>query len=122
MNKLILAVLVFFTSVAVHSQKTDEKNSFDKIKERLNVGFESNSQWYLNDDKTGDFDEDEKLRANSYLRIDYQISERFSSGFQLESYMPEPLLNYSRLFDKEIGLGTFYLNYRTKKLDLTLGR
>lgn len=121
MNKLILAFLVFFTSVAIHSQKKDEKNSFDKIKERLNVGFESNSQWYLNDDKTGDFDEDEKLRANSYLRIDYQISERFSSGFQLESYMPEPLLNYSRLFDKEIGLGTFYLNYRTKKLDLTLG-
>jgi hypothetical protein len=85
------------------------------------VSFESNSQWCLNDDKTGDFDEDEKLRANSYLRIDYQISEHFSSGFQLESYMPEPLLNYSRLFDKEIGFGTFYLNYKTKKLDITLG-
>ncbi len=65
-------------------------------------------------------DEDtERLRANSYLRIDYQISDRFSSGFQLESYAPEPLLNYSRLFDEEIGLGTFYLNYRTKKLDLS---
>ena len=94
MNKLILAVLVFFTSVAVHSQKTDEKNSFDKIKERLNVGFESNSQWYLNDDKTGDFDEDEKLRANSYLRIDYQISERFSSRRVARAYLRVATVDY----------------------------
>ncbi|MDC1266225.1 DUF6029 family protein [Flavobacteriaceae bacterium] len=121
MNKHIYTILVFFISVAIHSQETEGKSSFDKISERLNVSIESNGQWYLNDDKTGDFNEDEKLRANSYLRIDYQISERFSSGFQLESYVPEPLLNYSRLFDKEIGLGTFYLNYSTKKLDITLG-
>lgn len=121
MHKPIFAILVFFISIGIQSQETEEKSRFENIKERLNVSFESNSQWYLNDDKTGDFDEDEKLRANSYLRIDYQISEHFSSGFQLESYMPEPLLNYSRLFDKEIGLGTFYLNYKTKKLDITLG-
>ena len=121
MHKPIFAILVFFISIGIQSQETEEKSRFENIKERLNVSFESNSQWYLNDDKTGDFDEDEKLRANSYLRIDYQISEHFSSGFQLESYMPEPLLNYSRLFDKEIGFGTFYLNYKTKKLDITLG-
>ena len=121
MHKPIFAILVFFISIGIQSQETEEKSRFENIKERLNVSFESSSQWYLNDDKTGDFDEDEKLRANSYLRIDYQISEHFSSGFQLESYMPEPLLNYSRLFDKEIGLGTFYLNYKTKKLDITLG-
>jgi len=121
MNKHILAVLVFVISVAIHSQETETKSSFDKIGDRLNVSIESNGQWYLNDEKFEDFDEEERLRANSYLRIDYQISERFSSGFQLESYVPEPLLNYSRLFDKEIGLGTFYLNYSTKKLDITLG-
>ena len=121
MNKHILAVLVFVISVAIHSQETETKSSFDKIGDRLNVSIESNGQWYLNDEKFEHFDEEERLRANSYLRIDYQISERFSSGFQLESYVPEPLLNYSRLFDKEIGLGTFYLNYSTKKLDITLG-
>ena len=121
MNKHIYTILVFFISVAIHSQETEGKSRFDEISERLNVSIESNGQWYLNDDKTGDFNEDEKLRANSYLRIDYQISDRFSSGFQLESYVPEPLLNYSKIFDKEIGLGTFYLNYKTKKLDITLG-
>ena len=121
MHKPIFAILVFFISTGIQSQETEKKSRFENIKDRLNVSFESNSQWYLNDDKTGDFDEDEKLRSNSYLRIDYQISEHFSSGFQLESYMPEPLLNFSRLFDKEIGLGTFYLNYKTKKLDITLG-
>ena len=121
MNRKILTLLVLFISVTIHSQEINEKSNFNKIKERLNVSFESTSQWYLNDDKTGDFDEEERLRANSYLRFDYQISERFSSGFQIESYMPEPLLNYSTLFDKEIGIGTFYLNYNTKKLDITLG-
>ena len=121
MNKQILVALVSLITVAIHSQETEEKSSFNKIIERLNVSFESNSQWYLNDDAIKDFDEEEKLRANSYLRIDYQISDRFSSGFQLESYVPEPLLNYSRLFDKEIGLGTFYLNYSNNKLDITLG-
>ena len=121
MNKQILTIFAFFISVAIHSQKTEEKSGFGKIKERLNVSLESNSQWYLNDDAFEDFNEEERLRANSYLRIDYKISERFSSGFQLESFMPEPLLNYSKLFDKEIGLGTFYLNYNSKKLDITLG-
>jgi len=121
MNKHIYTILVFFISVAIHSQETKEKSRFDEISERLNVSIESNGQWYLNDEKFEDFDEEERLRANSYLRIDYQISDRFSSGFQLESYVPEPLLNYSKIFDKEIGLGTFYLNYSTKKLDITLG-
>jgi len=121
MNKHILTILVFLISLTIHSQRAEEKSSFNKIKERLNISLESNSQWYLNDDEFEDFDEKERLRANSYLRMDYQISNRFSSGFQLESYVPEPLLNYSRLFDKEFGLGTFYLNYKTEKLDITLG-
>lgn len=121
MNKRILTVLVFIISMTIHSQETEGKSNFDKILNRVNVSLESNSQWYLNDDAFEDFTEEERLRANSYLRIDYQISERFSSGFQLESFMPEPLLNYSKLFDKEIGLGTFYLNYKTNKLDITLG-
>ncbi|MDA9970394.1 DUF6029 family protein [Flavobacteriaceae bacterium] len=123
MNKHILTVLVFFISVAIYSQETETKSSFNEIKERVHASIESNGQWYLNDEKFEDIkkEEDERLRANSYLRIDYQISERFSSGFQLESYFPEPLLNYSKIFDKELGLGTFYLNYKTKKLDITLG-
>ncbi len=121
MNKHIFTLIAFFISVTIHSQETETKSAFDEIKKRIHISMESNSQWYLNDEKFEDFNDEERLRANSYLRIDYQISERFSSGFQLESYVPEPLLNYSRLFDKEFGLGTFYLNYKTKKLDITLG-
>ena len=121
MNKNILTVVIFFISIANYSQETQKTSTFNKIKDRINVSLESNSQWYLNDSETGDFEEEEKLRASSYLRIDYQISNRFSSGFQIESYVPEPLFNYSKLFDKEIGIGTFYLNYKTEKLDITLG-
>ena len=121
MNKYILTAVFFFISLANHSQETENKSAFNKIKDRINISLESNSQWYLNDSKAGDFEEEKKLRANSYLRVDYQISDRFSSGFQIESYIPEPLLNYSKVFDKEIGIGTFYLNYNTKKLDITIG-
>ena len=101
MNKNILTVVIFFISIANYSQETQKTSTFNKIKDRINVSLESNSQWYLNDSETGDFEEEEKLRASSYLRIDYQISNRFSSGFQIESYVPEPLFNYSKLFDKK---------------------
>jgi hypothetical protein len=122
MHKQILTVIILLITVTINSQEKERESRFDEISERLNVSFESNAQWYLNDKKFEDIKEDtERLRANSYLRIDYQISDRFSSGFQLESYAPEPLLNYSKIFDEEIGLGTFYLNYNTKKLDITLG-
>jgi hypothetical protein len=122
MHKQILTVIILLITVTINSQEKEWESRFDEISERLNVSFESNAQWYLNDKKFEDIKEDtERLRANSYLRIDYQISDRFSSGFQLESYAPEPLLNYSKIFDEEIGLGTFYLNYNTKKLDITLG-
>ena len=122
MHKQILTVITLLITVTINSQEKERESRFDEISERLNVSFESNAQWYLNDKKFEDIKEDtERLRANSYLRIDYQISDRFSSGFQLESYAPEPLLNYSKIFDEEIGLGTFYLNYNTKKLDITLG-
>ena len=63
MNKHIYTVLVFFISVAIHSQETEEKSRFDEISERLNVSIESNGQWYLNDEKFEDFDEEGKIKG-----------------------------------------------------------
>ena len=83
--------------------------------------FESNGQWYLNDTKTGRFEEEEHVRANSYLRVNGFFLKNFSAGVQVESYAPEPLLNYDRAFDKKVGLAQYYVNYKTDKIDATAG-
>ena len=49
------------------------------------------------------------------------MSDRLTAGIQLESYAPINLLNNSELYDKDLGLATYYLQYKTKSIDLTLG-
>lgn len=104
-----------------NQEDTEKKTTFNKFTDKLSGSFESNAQWYLNDKETGKFDEEEHVRANSYLRLDYNFLENFTVGIQAESYAPEPLLNYSPIYDKRIGLAQFYANYKTKKLDITAG-
>ncbi len=82
--------------------------------------FNSNSQYYVNDSKTGDFTEDDRFRSNNYLKLD-AIYKNFTFGIQIEGYAPQAILNYSPSFDKEIGLSSFYANYKTKNLDVTVG-
>ena len=119
-KKLIILLTPLFV-LSAYSQEANAESIFASVKNNLNVSFESNSQWYLNDSKFGDFEEDEHLRTTNFLRLDYAISNRFTAGMQLESYAPENLLNNSKLYDKDIGLATYYLQYKTKSIDLTLG-
>ncbi|MDB2632407.1 DUF6029 family protein, partial [Flavobacteriaceae bacterium] len=102
-------------------EETKETSIFKHFKNNLSASYESNTQWYLNDSKFGDFEEEEHLRSTNFLRLDYSISNQFSAGIQLESYAPENLLNNSKLYDKDLGVATYYLRYATKKLDVTLG-
>lgn len=107
--KKILLFTFFLFSMCFYAQ---EKNYFS-------VGFESNSQYYLDDEKTGDFLFSNRFRSNNYLKVDYAINN-FYLGVQLESYEPMSLLNYSPEFNKT-NLGLFYAGYKTEKLDITLG-
>lgn len=119
---LLIAYLASFFGFAQEQDSTETKKStFKKITDNLSGNFESNAQWYLNDKKTGEFEEDEHVRANSYLRLDYNFLKNFTVGIQAESYAPEPLLNYSNLFDKRIAVAQFYANYKTQKIDITGG-
>ena len=92
-------------------------------KAQLSGSFETYSAWYVDDNKIKlePTETDYRLRANSYLKLDYRYSG-FSAGFQLESYEPKALLNYSPKFEGT-NLGTYYLNYTNKKntLDITIG-
>jgi hypothetical protein len=87
MKKIIVLQLFFFT-VIILAQQNDN----------LSIGFESNSQYYIDDEKTGDFTEPNRFRSNNYLKVDYSIS-KFSFGLQVEGYEPMSLLNYSHDFN-----------------------
>ncbi|MCS4239217.1 hypothetical protein M2306_003098 [Myroides gitamensis] len=110
MKRVLLAVGVFFSLVNAHAQ--------------IRVGLENNSQWYV-DDKKIKLDpveaEKDRFRANSYLKVDYDY-KNWSFGTQLESYAPNPILNYNPEF-KNFDIGTIYARYNNveKGLDVTAG-
>ena len=121
---VLIACLCYSIAFSQNNDTEEDSNSestFSQFMENLSGSFESNGQWYLNDKKTGAFEEDEHVRANSYLRLNYYFLENFSAGLQVESYAPEPLLNYDREFDKNVGLAQYYVNYKTDKVDATAG-
>ena len=108
MKKIIL-IIISLLSLQAYSQENWFSGSFN-----------SNAQYYLDDDKTGDFNEDDRFRSNNYLKLDARFNN-FTFGMQIEGYAPQAILNFSPTFDKKIGLGNYYANYRTEKLDITAG-
>ena len=91
-------------------------------KEGLLYGsFESNSQWYLNDEINGREIKHpiDPFRSNNYLQLNYNY-KKWTAGLQVESYAPNALLNYNPKYD-ETNLGTYYLNYKSNKIDVTAG-
>ena len=119
-KKTLVTCFLFLTLISFSQDQKHTNSFFQSFKNNLRTSYESNSQWYLNDSKFGDFEEEEHLRSTNFLRLDYSISNQFSAGLQLESYAPENLLNNSKLYDKDFGLATYYLRYTTKKIDITL--
>ena len=109
MKKLVLLFSIVFSFQINYAQ--------------LSGSFETYSAWYLDDEKIKlePTEADNRLRANSYLKLDYRY-KNFTSGIQVESYDSKALLNFSPKFEGT-NLGTFYVNYANKKntLDITLG-
>ncbi len=97
-------------------------NAQDTIpKEKLNVygGFESNSQWYLNDKYLGTLATETLIRSNNYLFLNLKY-KNFNAGIQAESYEDKALLNYNPKFENT-NIGTFFVQYKNEKIDLTAG-
>ncbi len=88
-------------------------------------GFESNSQWYLNDKGLKDeFNNSTKqdsipLRSNNYLFVNYK-NKNWSTGIQAESYTKARLLNYNPKYEKT-NVANYFVNYKNDKIDLTAG-
>ena len=79
----------------------------------------STAAYYVDDDKTGDFQDDDRFRSNSYLKLDAGLGG-FSAGFQLEMYTPQALLNFNPNYNKDVSLGTYYLSYKKDGFDVIL--
>lgn len=92
---------------------------FSQENSSFSVGFESNSQYYMDDAKTGDFTLSEPFRANNYLKLEYTFG-KFYSGLQVESYTPLALLNYSPKL-KNTAVALYHIGYKSKNLDITAG-
>lgn len=93
---------------------------FAQTDQHYSIGFESNSQYYIDDEVTGDFEEEDRFRSNNYLKVEYGIGN-FTFGIQAESYAPQHLLNYSPSYDQPINVGTYFANYKRDKWEMTLG-
>lgn len=98
---------------------------FSQVKGEFNGGFESNSQWYLND--TGLRDEydnptvhpDEPIRSNSYLLLNYKY-KNWGAGIQGEAYEQNALLNMNPKYNGT-NVATWYLQFKNEKIDVTAG-
>jgi len=83
-------------------------------------GFESNSQWLLDDDGLNFEAPEDQFRSNNYFRLDYNLG-KFTAGVQYETYIPSALLGYAPIYDGENGIGTYYLNFKNDIIDVTGG-
>jgi len=90
---------------------------------QINVGIESNSQYYTKDDKIklDESAKEEPFRSNNYIKVDY-LKKYFEVGLQAEGYLPKALLNYNPDL-KDFNIGTVYARYNNydKGVDITVG-
>lgn len=115
--KKLLYLFCALTTVVSFAQEEDQADKKDWG--TISGGLESNSQWYNDDTKLGSFEEDEHFRSNNYLKLDYNYKNWFA-GIQVESYAPQPLLNYSPKLD-DTNIATYYAMYKNNKLEVTAG-
>jgi hypothetical protein len=112
---------IFSIVIAVISISTaySQQDSISKTKGKFFGSFESNGQWYTNDVNRKIQHPTVPLRSNNYLSLNYNYG-RFTMGTQVESYVNEALLNFNPLYRKT-DLGTYYLKYKSKKVEVTIG-
>jgi Family of unknown function (DUF6029) len=119
LNKLTQLLVLSLTTATTFAQEKEKQNL------NLNGGFESNSQWYLNDTGVRDeFDNptvhpEQPVRSNSYLFLNLKY-KNWSAGIQGESYMENALLNMNPKYDG-VNVATYFLQFKNEKIDVTAG-
>lgn len=137
MKKVLALGMVLFSAVNGFAQEND---TISKKEIKFNGGFESNAQWYLNDENRGIQHPEDPFRSNNYLNLKANYG-RFTVGTQIEAYYQQALLNYNPQFvpsdfggyNSKMNIGEvldkiyysnislFFANYKSKTLDITAG-
>lgn len=119
--KKILFCVVLLSQFSFSQQKPNDTISIlKKISNNLYGSFESNAQYLLDDEKLNIVEDGDRFRANTYLNVNYKFLKNFTAGVQVESYEPKPLKNFYEGYEKT-NLANYFLNYKSEKLDVTLG-
>lgn len=90
---------------------------------QIKVGFESNNQYYIDDDKIkiDELEAEDRFRSNTYLKLDY-FKDNWEFGLQMESYLPKRIMSYAPGLDG-LDVGTVYAKYNNHEagVNVTLG-
>ena len=112
--KKIIFCLVLFAAIPFYSQEKPESQKVNFF-----GGFESNSQWYLNDKTLQIAHPNVPLRSNNYLFLNLKY-KNWTAGIQGESYEDQSLLNYNPKLNKS-DVATYFVQYKNEKTDVTAG-
>ncbi len=112
--KNLIVCLFAFSAFSVNAQ---EKPKEEKV--NFFGGFESNSQWYLNDPQLNVAHPETPLRSNNYLFLNLKY-KNWTAGIQGESYEDKALLNYNPKFENT-NIATYFVQYKNEKIDVTAG-
>ena len=110
-KKTLLSILFFFL---FHNA------AYSQLLKNFTSSFESNSSYYIDDSKTGDFNFDNRFRSNNYINLKSYLNKNWNFELQIESYQPSPLLNYSTNL-KKTNISTFNVRYDNNNLNIQLG-
>ncbi len=111
MKKTILCFGILF-SIGAFAQEKKDKVTFSG-------GFESNSQWYMNDPGLNVTHPEPAIRSNNYLFLNLKY-KGWTAGIQGESYEDQALLNFNPRYDKT-DVATYFLQYKNEMIDITAG-
>lgn len=119
MKKFLLFILFANFVPAVAQETTSTTSAEKKDYGKVFGGFESNSQWYLNDKEMQTVQPENPIRSNSYLFVNYNY-KNWTAGLQVEAYESNALLNYNPKYN-ETNVATYFVNYKNSMLDVTAG-
>lgn len=108
---IIYLIFFFFYSIQVKAQTDSTKGIFSG-------SFQIDAQKYLEDNSFIYKSLEKKYGINNYLNLNYQKG-KFRAGVRFEGYFP-PLLYYPQNLDG-YGLVNRFVNYKSKKIEATLG-
>ena len=109
MKKLMIIIVVAVTSfVSVKSQD----------KGYLTGSFETNTNYYRDDPRSGAVAPEGNFGSNNYLKVDYHRG-KFSAGLQMEGYFPAAVGYPEEL--QGIDLSNFYAQWQDDEFSITAG-